>query len=74
MRLNLGPKKYSTYIKATSPSETKASVANAHVVLMLLNMMSPMCAKAAASTNDGIKNAATADAATFGYESMGCLD
>jgi len=41
---------------------------------MLLNMMSPICAKAAESTHDGIRNAAIADAATLGYESMRSLD
>lgn len=41
---------------------------------MLPNMMRPICAKAAAIMNEGIKNAAIADAATLGYESMGCLD
>jgi len=41
---------------------------------MLLNMMRPICAKAAAIMNEGIKNAAIADAATLGYESMGRLD
>ena len=38
---------------------------------MLLNMMRPICAKAAAITKLGIRNAAIADAAKLGYESVG---
>jgi len=65
-----GPKKNNTYTRATIPKLINPSVAIAHVVLMLSNMTIPICANAAAIMKLGIKNAAIALAATFGYVSV----
>jgi hypothetical protein len=52
--------------RPTIPKDKKPRQANIHVVPKLFTITIPMCANAAASKKDGIKKAATADAATLG--------
>ena len=65
----MAPRKKRTYTRATNPSDMNAKVAKAQVVDMLSNSTMPICTKAAASIKDGMRKAAIADAATFGYAS-----
>jgi hypothetical protein len=65
-RLIAGPKKYRTYIVATSGREQKPRVAKAHFVLKFSNIATPACANEAAIRKLGMRKAAMALAATFG--------
>lgn len=51
------------------PKLTKPTVAMAQVEVIFSNMRTPRCAMAAAMRKDGMRKAAIADAATFGYAS-----
>jgi len=68
--LKVGPKKNITYTNTTRPTLMNPSVANAHLTFMFANIATPACAHPAAMRKLGIRNAAMAEAATFGYESV----
>jgi hypothetical protein len=58
------------YTKAQSPIEIKPIVAIAHLIVMSSIIKMPTWDNAAEMTNEGIRKAAIADAATLGYESI----